>query len=229
MTGGLDYRRYVDVWVARVGVCERLLGSRFEVVVEFFGDPGAQFVDDGFLAEPGHERPEEPRCAAELGEVTEQGATGTRILNLDGDLAAVMPDGPVHLADRRGSGRGVVKFEEILAPGLAEVGRQHLMHGTSGQRRRGLLQLGQRGPVGSGDFRRQRGLEDGQGLAELHRPALELTEHPEDLLGGALLDLGGDDLAGPAAKPFSQPQGGPADQPGRKAGQLRSPRYSTAR
>ena len=40
-----------------------------------------------------------------------------------------------------------------------------------------------------------------QRLAELHRAALELPQDAEQLLGGALLDVGGDDLGGHARRP----------------------------
>ena len=43
---------------------------------------------------------------------------------------------------------------------------------------------------GAGQLVGQRRLEDRHRLAELHRPALELAEGAEELLGGALLDLG---------------------------------------
>ena len=43
---------------------------------------------------------------------------------------------------------------------------------------------------------RQGGLEDRQRLAELHRAALELAQGAEQLLGRALLDLGGTASAG---------------------------------
>src|SRR6185503_19747054 len=53
-----------------------------------------------------------------------------------------------------------------------------------------LLQLRQGRAVGAGDLLRERRLEDGQGLAELHGAALELPEHLEQLVGGALLPCG---------------------------------------
>ena len=101
------------------------------------------------------------------------------------------------------------------------------MHRPRGQRRRGFLELGQGGPVRSGDFRRQRGLEDGQRLAELHRAALEFAQDAEDLLGGALLDLCGDDLGGTAAESLAQPERGPAGHAGREGGQLGGPGHGT--
>ena len=56
----------------------------------------------------------------ELGEVTEQGLPGARVLDLDGDLAAVLPDCPVHLADR---GRGGGLVVELGGTGPASPGR----------------------------------------------------------------------------------------------------------
>ena len=118
---------------------------------------------------------------------------------------------------------------KLVPPVRPEVGGQDLVHGAGGQRRRGLLELGQGGAVRAGDLRRQRRLEDGQGLAELERPALELAQDPEDLLGGALLDLLGDDLGRPAAEPLAEPERGPARQAHRQGGQLGGARDGAAR
>ena len=133
-----------------------------------------------------------------------------------------MPDGLVHLADRGRRGGRVAELGEEVAPVLAQFSGQHLVHGAGRQRRRGLLQLGQRGPVRSRDLRRKRRLEDGQRLAQLHGAALELAQHAEDLLGRALLDLLGDEL-GQAADAFPQPDGRAARQPDRQPGHLRGP------
>ena len=53
----------------------------------------------------------------------------------------------------------------------------------------------------------QRRLEDGQRLAELHRAALELAQGAEELLGGALLDVGHHGLGRGAAQPAAHPDG----------------------
>ena len=153
---------------------------------------------------------------------------GPGVLDLDGDLAAVLPDRAVYLADgRRRPGR-VVELRERLPPGRAEVPGEDLVHGPRGQRRGRLLQLGQRGPVRAGDLRRQGRLENGQRLAELHRSALELAQDAENLLGGALLDLGGDDLGRPATEPLAQAERGPASQAGGEGGQFRGPGHGTS-
>jgi hypothetical protein len=79
------------------------------------------------------------------------------------------------------------------------------VHGRRGQRRRRLLQLGQRGAVRRRHVLGQAGLEDRQRLAELHGAALELAEHLEQLLGGARLQLRGDELGGAAAQALAEP------------------------
>ena len=60
---------------------------------------------------------------------------------------------------------------------------------------------------GAGDLLGHRGLEDRQRLAELHRPALELAEHGEQLLGGPLLQLGVDLLGRPARQLLAHARG----------------------
>jgi hypothetical protein len=80
--------------------------------------------------------------------------------------------------------------------------------GAHRHRRRFLLQLDQSLPVRSGDLLRNRGLEHRQGLPELHRPALELAEDGEQLLGGALLEFGGDVVGGPSGQTLAETQRG---------------------
>ena len=159
----------------------------------------------------------------ELREVADQGLPGAGILDLDGDRPAVTPDRLVHLPDGRGGGGRVVEGVERRPPVIPEVGGEHPVHRGGRQRRRGLLQLGQRRPVGAGQLGRQRRLEDRQRLAELHRPALELAEHPEDLVRGALLDLLSDDLRRLAPDPPGYPERGPAGEAERQPGKLRAP------
>ena len=103
----------------------------------------------------------------------------------------------------------------------AELLAQHLVHDGGRQRRRGLLQLGQRGPVGRGDLLGQRGLEDGQRLAELHGPALELPEDLEHLGGGAGLQFRRDHLGRLAAEPLPDAEGGASGDAQRQGRQAR--------
>ncbi len=171
---------------------------------------------------------EQPGNPAELGEVAEQGVAGARVLDLHRDRAAVVPDGPVDLADRRGRGGLVVELGELVAPVRAQVLGQHPLHGAGWQRWRGFLEPGQRRPVRPGELRRQRGLEDGKRLAELHGAALELPQDPEDLLGRALLDLGRDQFGGASADALSEPKRGPAGQPNGEGRQFGGARESAS-
>nr|BFE68024.1 hypothetical protein GCM10020092_013250 [Actinoplanes digitatis] len=116
-----------------------------------------------------------------------------------------LPHRAVHLADARGGGRAVVELGEQLPPVRTELLGQRLVHARHRHRRRGLLKLGQRLPVRRRHRLGHRGLEDRQGLPELHRAALELAQDAEELIGGALLDLGGDDIRGDAGHPLAEP------------------------
>ena len=227
--GAGDHVGHVDVRVAGVGLGERVLGGGLQPVVEFLGHPVAQLVEQRLDLQPGHEQAEQPPGPAQLSEVADQRASRARVLDLHRDPAAVVPDRLVDLPDRR-RGRGhVVERREQRAPVLAQVGGQHLVHGTGGQRRRGFLQPGQRGPVRPGDLGRQRRLEDRQRLAQLHGAALELAQDPEDLVGRAPLDLLGHDLGGPAADPLPDPQCRAAREPDGQPGQLGGPGHRVAR
>jgi len=150
-------------------------------------------------------------------------------LHLDGHGAAVCPHRPVDLADRCGCSRLVLEGSEAFAPVGAELAGQHGMHGAGGERRCGLLQPGEGLAVGTGEVLRQRRLEDRHGLAELHRPALELAEHPEQLLSGAGLDLRRHDLRGPAPDPLAQTDRHAPREPERQPGELDRASHCTAR
>ena len=125
-------------------------------------------------------------------------------------------------------GLGLDLRHDSYQHGLQILG-QHPVHGAGGQRRRGFLEPGQRRPVRPGELRRQRGLEDGQRLAELHRAALELPQDPEDLLGRPLLYLGRDQFGGAAAEALSEAQRGASGQPNGEGRQFGGARQSPAR
>ena len=214
-----DHTRDADVRVAGVGGGESLLGGSFQPVIEFLGHPVPQLGEQRLDLQARHERAEKPGEAAQLAQIADQRPARARVLDLDGNLAPVVPDGPVHLADGRGRRRLVVELGEAGPPLLAHVAREHLVHSPGRQRRRGFLQPGQGGPVRSGDLRGQRGLEYGQRLPELHRAALELAQDPEDLSCRPLLDFQVHQLSWPAAQALAGSQRGPARVPGRQPGQ----------
>ena len=229
LAGGHHDLGHVDVRVAGVRGRKRALRAGLQGVVELLRDPVPQLVEQRLDIQPRHQQAEQPPGPAELGEVADQRASGTGVLDLHRDRPAVVPDRPVDLPDGR-RGRGdVVEGNKAVPPGVAQLPGQDLVHGPGGQRGRGLLQPGQRGPVRPGELRRQRRLEDRQRLAQLHGAALELTQDPEDLVGGAPLDLLGHELGGPAADPFPDPQCRPARQADRQPGQLGGPGHRVAR
>ncbi|CAM5685277.1 hypothetical protein SALBM311S_09166 [Streptomyces alboniger] len=219
----VDHGRHQHVRVAGELLGVRLLGLRLQAVVQLLRDPVLQFRDQRLDVHAGDQRPQEPGEAAQLAEVGEQGLAGPRILHLDRDLTAVVPHRPVHLSDRGRRRRLVLELHEQLTPVLAEPFREHRVHGARGHGRGGFLEFGQGRPVGAGDLLGQRRLEDGQGLAELHRAALELPEHLEQLIGRALLQLAADDLRGLADDPFAQPPGRPAGEAERERGEPGGP------
>ena len=116
----------------------------------------------------------------------------------------------MHLADTGCGRRRVVEIGEPIAPAAPELFGQHAVHAGRLHRRRSVLQLRQRLTVRRGHVLRQRGFENRQRLAELHRAALELPEYGEQLLSRALLKVGVDLLGRTPAEPLSQPYGRPA-------------------
>jgi hypothetical protein len=114
----------------------------------------------------------------------------------------------VDLADA-GRRRGcVVELREPLAPPSAELLGEHRVDGAHRHRRRLLLELGQRLAVRGGHLLGDGGLEHRERLAELHRPALELTEDREQLLRRPLLQLGGHRVGGASGEPLAESQRG---------------------
>ena len=169
---------------------------------------------------PGHPARRDLGDPADLADVAHQRGAGAGVLDLHRDVAAVLPDGPVHLPDR-GRGHGVVVERlELAAPPRAEVGAQHAVHRGGRHRRGAVLQLGQHGPVVHGEVLGQGRLEDRERLPELHRAALELPEDLEELLGGAGLQLRGHDLGGPAPEPLAEAEGGATGEAERHRGEL---------
>jgi len=160
MIGGGDDMRHVNVRVAGVDLGERLLRGSFQPVVEFLRHPVPQLVEERLDVKSGHEHAEKPGDAAQLVEVADQRVARPRVLDLDGDLPPVLPDAAVHLPDGGRGRRLIIELGEAGPPVLAHIGGQDLVNGTRGQRRRGLLQPGQRCPVRPGDLRGQRRLED---------------------------------------------------------------------
>ena len=211
-----DDARDQDVGVTGVRRGEATLRSRLQGVVQLLDDAGLEFGQQRLDVQPGNEDREHPGEPGQLVQVGQERRTGARILDLDGDLATVVPDRAVDLPDARRSRGAVVEVAEAPAPVAAQLLGQDRMHGGGGHGRRGFLQLGQCGAVRPGDVLGKRCLEDAQRLAELHCPALELAEDAEQLLGRALLELEADLLGRSPAQAFPEPDRGPTGDPQRQ-------------
>jgi hypothetical protein len=147
-----------------------------------------------------------------LVQVGEQCLARPRVLHLDGDLPAVVPHRAVHLSDGGRCGRFVLEFHEQVVPVLAQPFLEHGVHRAGRHRWRGLLELCECSAIRPCDLLGQRRLEDGQRLPELHRAALELAEHLEQLLRRALLQLAAHDLRRLPADPFADAPCGPSGE-----------------
>ena len=209
--------------VAGVGGGELPLRVGLEPVVQLLDHPGLELGDQRLDVHAGEQRGEQPGEPGELVEVGHQRGAGAGVLDLDRDVATVAPGRPVHLPDAGRRGRGVVELAEPLPPGAAELLGEHRVDGAHRHRRRLLLQLHQRLAVGGRDLLGHRGLEHRQRLAELHRPALELAQDGEQLLGRPLLELGGDGVGRPAGQPLAEAERGASGGPEGERRQARGP------
>ena len=115
----------------------------------------------------------------------------------------------MHLTDRGGGRRQRVEVGERVPPVRPELAAEHGVHPRRRHRRGGVLQPGQVRPVRRRDVLGQHRLEQAEGLAELHRAALELAQHPEQLLGRPLLHLLAHLLGRRAAQPLAQTRAWP--------------------
>ena len=174
----------------------------------------------GRTSSPGTTTPNTRPSRRHLVEVGPECVARAGVLDLYGDVAAVAPDRPVHLADRGGRRRDVVELAEPPPPVPTRTPAEHAVDDFGRHRRRRLLELGERRAVRPGEFLGQRCLEDRHRLPELHRAALELAEHAEDLLGGALLDLRGDGLGRTPAEALAEPDRRPPGHAEREGGKL---------
>ena len=186
-----------DVRVVSEGLREGPLVGRLEGVVELLVGGREQLVGHRLDVDAGHPGRRHPRQPGDLLQVGAKRPVGTGVLHLDRDLRAVGGDPAVDLTDRRGSDRRVLDVD-VLAPPGPEVAGEDLVDLDGRHRGSGVLQAHEHLAVGLDHLLGHRGLEDGEGLADLHRAALERAEHGEELLGGAALDLLGDDVGGRA-------------------------------
>ena len=159
------------------------LGVGLVPVIEL-GDRGVvQLVDHALDVRAGVERPEQWSQATKLPQVGTQCLVGARVLDLDRHFAAVGPDGAMDLADRGGRGGLTVELRESLPPPQAELGVQNLLDFLLRQWWGLGLEFGERLAERLRVSVGHSGLEYAQGLAHLHRAALEFSQDGEHLLG----------------------------------------------
>ena len=207
--------------MALIGLGERTLVLGFQPVVQFHLGALDQLVDDALHVGAGGELLDHADHPLHGLQVGAQRLVGAGVLDLHRDLAPVGPHRLVHLADAGRRDRRVVERGEPLAPLGAQLCVEHAVHLGRGQRRRIPLQLGQRLAVRLAVLLGDRGLHHRQRLADLHRAALELTEHGEQLLGGLVHQFGVDLVLRLAGQPFAEAQRGSAGHADRQARQLR--------
>ncbi len=225
---GDDVRDH-DVGVVAERLGEGPLRLGLELVVELVGRARLHLLDQGLDVDAGHQRCDGAAEPSDLAQVGHQRLAGAGVLHLDRDVRPVVPAALVHLTDARRRGRSAVHPDELVLPVRAQALRDLVADGLGGHRRRSVLQPGQLFAIGAGDLLGQRRLEHAQRLTELHRPALELAEGPEELLGGALLDVGQHRLRGRPAQPFAEPERGAPGVPQRQGRQSRRARRGLAR
>ena len=126
-----------------------------------------------------------PHDQAQVLEVGSHRRIDTGVLHLHGHVAPVVAQArAVDLPDRGGGHRLLVELGEDRAELLAEVVLHDLAHLREGHPRRGVAQLGELGLDALPELGRERARVDERGhLPHLHRRALHLAEHVEDLLG----------------------------------------------
>ncbi len=119
--GAVDEVRNDELGVVGEGEREAVLGVGLHPVVELLDHPVLELVEQRPHVEPGDQHPDHPAQSAHLVEVGSQRVARAGVLDLDGDVAAVAPDRPVHLADRRGRRRDVVELAEPPPPVRPEL------------------------------------------------------------------------------------------------------------
>ena len=189
------------------GVGEGLLRLGLEPVVQLLGDPLLQLGDQRLDVDAGEDRRDARAPAGRAGlRSPSRASPAPGYCTLTATSRPSCPAAPVHLADRRRRGRAVVEPDQPVPPVRAELAAELVAHRRGRHRRRRVLQLGQVLAVRRRHLLGQRRLEHRQRLAELHRAALELAQGAEQLLGGALLDVGQHGLGRLAAEPLAEPQ-----------------------
>ena len=220
---GHDVRHH-EMRIAFIGFGERALIVGLEPVVQFHLGALDQLVDDALHIGARRELLEHTDHALHRLQVGAQRLVGAGILDLDRDLAAVGPHRLVHLADAGRGDRLVVERREPVPPFGAQLRVEDAVDLGGGHRRCFPLQLRQRLAVGLAVLLGDGGFHDRQGLADLHRAALELAQDGEQLLGSLVHQFGVDLVLRLSGQTLPEAHGGPPGHADRQRGQFGVPR-----
>ena len=222
-----------DVGVVVEGLGVRRLRLGLECVVELVGGARLELGHEGLDVEAGEDGRDAAGHPGDLAQVAHQRLAGAGVLHLDRDVSLVAvlawsSHRPRWTCPMEAAAVGAPSSHTSRSPQSAPRWVVELLsHGRGRHRRSGVLERGEVLAVGSGDVLGQRGLEHAQRLAELHRPALELAQGAEELLGRALLHLAEHHVRGAATEPLAEAHRGATGvaqwqccQPGRASGGL---------
>ena len=176
--------RHVDERVPAPRAREGAVLLGLVLVVELVGEP---LLDLGGHRLGVHARRDPLRHAHDQPQVLEvrpHRLRDARVLHLHRHVAAVVKPRPIDLADRGRGHRVLAELREHVAQPLAEVVLDDLPHLGEGDPRGGVAQLGELRLHPLLELGREgAGVDERGHLADLHRRALHLAEHVEDLLG----------------------------------------------
>jgi len=171
--------------MARVVVGEQLLVRRLVDVVEFLVDPGPKLLDEFVRVEPWVDHAEQHRQALGVVQVRGDRVGDTRVLDLNCNLAPIVGDGAMNLADRCGRDRLAVDLGEEFVERAAERGFDLGERKIRRHRRRIGMQTGER----LAHRFRHAFAEVARHLAELHQRALHLAECAHDVFCFTTLEV----------------------------------------
>src|ERR1700722_4047135 len=149
-------------------------------VVEFLADPFPHLAQQRVDVLGGRGDAEHPAQQRDVAQVGRDGLGDARVLDLDGDRAAVEGDRPVHLPDRGGRYRPRIPAGERPFRRRAEFFLHHRCGELRAHRRGAALAPGQ----GAADRGRQAAVDVAGHLADLHHDPLHRPQGLGDVLGG---------------------------------------------
>ena len=150
-------------------------------IVELLAHPRADLLDHLGGVDRRIEPPPDREQQTELAEIGFDRRLHVGVLQLAGELRAVMRVRAMHLAERGGRGGMMLEACELLLPVRPKLGLHAALDEGPAHRRRLALQLGQLGDV----FRRQRLRNGGEKLRHLHDRAFQAAQR-RGKFGGVL-------------------------------------------